>query len=152
MISLQLLQCLWPCPGPIPNPQATWEVKSKGYLMSVESKQNQRNEGERLFHPSPGETRMVFFKAVGLFRVPVNFTFLLQRDFQALQKQTKQKHAGILIRTVLNLQINLGRVNSWSYWAFQPINVIYLSDYLDPLSFLSDMSYSFQSIRLSPLL
>ena len=54
-----------PCPGPDPNPEPSCLTdKVRGWVLSVESQQERRNDWEMLFHPSPGETRIFPFLKV----------------------------------------------------------------------------------------
>lgn len=71
--------------------------------MSVESKQDERDNLERPFHPSPGDTRMFFFFKVlailGPFKFHINFTMRFSSSAKNKMKRNNTPN-GILIRII----------------------------------------------------
>ena len=85
-------------PSPTQN-QATRQIKSGSFLESVESEPCEKDDLEMASHPSPGDTRMFFFKVLAILgpfeKFHINFTMRYSSSPKA-----KQRPTGILFRPV----------------------------------------------------
>ena len=88
-------------PGAHPQPRIKLQgrKKSGSFLESVESEPCEKDDLEMAFHPSPGDTRMFFFKVLAILgpfeKFHINFTMRYSSSTKA-----KQKPTGILFRPV----------------------------------------------------